>query len=65
MLGEKNALTPVWIRTGISDGHYTQVVQGKLNPGDKVVTGVATLKVQGPTNPGAPGGGAPRMGGRF
>ncbi len=65
VLGDKNALTPVWIRTGISDGHYTQVVQGKLNPGDKVVTGVATLKVQGPTNPGAPGGGAPRMGGRF
>jgi HlyD family secretion protein len=65
VLGDKNALNPVWIRTGISDGHYTQVVQGKLNPGDKVVTGVATLKVQGPTNPGAPGGGAPRMGGRF
>jgi HlyD family secretion protein len=65
VLGEKNALTPVWIRTGISDGHYTQVVQGKLNPGDKVVTGLATLKVQGPTNPGAPGGGPPRMGGRF
>ena len=38
---------------------------GQLKPGDKVITGVATLKVQGPANPGSPGGGAPRMGGRF
>jgi multidrug efflux pump subunit AcrA (membrane-fusion protein) len=50
VLGEKNALRPVYIRTGISDGHYTQVLGGELKPGDKVVTGVATLKVQDNSN---------------
>ncbi len=50
VLGEKNALRAVSIRTGISDGHYTQVLGGELKPGDKVVTGVATLKVQDNSN---------------
>jgi HlyD family secretion protein len=63
VLGDQNALRAVSIRTGISDGHYTQVVRGDLKPGDKVVTGVATLKVAAPAG-GAPGG-PPRMGGRF
>jgi HlyD family secretion protein len=62
VLGDKNALRPVYIRTGISDGHYTQVLGGELKPGDKVVTGVATLKVQGPANPGS---GRPPGMGRF
>jgi HlyD family secretion protein len=62
VLGDKNALRAVYIRTGISDGHYTQVVGGELKPGDKVVTGVATLKVQGPANPGS---GRPPGMGRF
>jgi hypothetical protein len=52
----------VKIRTGVSDGHYTQVVSvmsGALNPGDLVVTGLATIKVEGsPGRPGGPLGGA-------
>ena len=58
------------IRTGITDGRYTQVlavISGTLNPGDPVVTGTATVKVEqqpGAANrPGAPGG--PRGFGRF
>jgi hypothetical protein len=68
---KKTELLPVRIRTGISDGHYTQVVRvfsGTLNPGDKVVTGVATVKVEqspGQTNPlgggRGPGGGMRRF----
>ena len=49
VVGDKGALRQVTIRTGISDGHYTQVVQvvaGTLNPGDKVATGLATAKVE-------------------
>jgi HlyD family secretion protein len=74
VVGEKNALRPVTVRTGITDGHYTQIVQvvdGTLNPGDKVATGLATVKVDQSTSgsfPGAPGGsrGGPRGGmGRF
>src|SRR6185369_15268206 len=45
LVGEKNALRPVTVRTGISDGHYTQILQvidGTLNPGDKIATGLAT-----------------------
>jgi HlyD family secretion protein len=63
-------LRPVQIRTGITDGHYTQVlsvISGTLNPGDTVVTGLATLKVDtsaaGANNrgPGGPGRGLGRF----
>jgi HlyD family secretion protein len=62
VVGEKSALRPVTIRTGITDGHYTQIVKvidGTLNPGDKVAVGLATAKVEqtGTSSfPGAPGG---------
>ncbi|MBW8877170.1 MAG: efflux RND transporter periplasmic adaptor subunit [Acidobacteria bacterium] len=80
VLGEtadkKTDLRQVRIRTGITDGHYTQVVavlSGTLNPGDPVVTGLATIKVEQSAGPpggplggaaGAAGRGGPR-GGRF
>jgi len=69
---KKAELKQVKLRTGVTDGHYTQVVSvfsGTLNPGDLVVTGLATIKVEGsPGRPGGPlaggpGGGGPR--GRF
>jgi HlyD family secretion protein len=70
---KKAELKQVKIRTGVSDGHYTQVVSvmsGALNPGDLVVTGLATIKVEGsPGRPGGPlagaAGGAGRGPGRF
>jgi HlyD family secretion protein len=68
VLGDKNALRPVTIRTGITDGHYTQVLQvvdGTLNPGDKVATGLTTAKVeQTGTFPGGAPGARPGGGGR-
>ena len=63
---EKKTLQPVEIRTGISDGRFTQVVSGDLKPGDPVVVGIATAKVEGPPpmgGQGGPGGGPPRGGG--
>jgi HlyD family secretion protein len=55
----------VWIRPGITDGHYTQVVSGELKPGDEVIVGLATAKVEGPPPPGSsPMGGRPGGGGR-
>jgi HlyD family secretion protein len=58
VLGERNALRPAAIRTGITDGHYTQVVSGALQPGDRLATGLATAKV----NQSATQGGRPPMG---
>jgi HlyD family secretion protein len=66
--GKKSALRQVRIATGITDGRYTQVTKvlsGTLNPGDPVVTGVATVKVEqtaGQPNPlgGGRGGGGRR-----
>lgn len=69
--GDKKAqLRPVQIRTGITDGHYTQVasvISGTLNPGDTVVTGLATVKVETPAGANTPrGAGGPGRGlGRF
>jgi HlyD family secretion protein len=71
---KKDQLRQVRIKTGITDGHYTQVVKvfsGELKPGDLIVTGLATVKVDaggGASAAGrAPGGigGGPRLGGRF
>nr|MDQ3283230.1 efflux RND transporter periplasmic adaptor subunit [Acidobacteriota bacterium] len=56
-LGPEKKLTPVEIRTGITDGRFTQVISGNLKPGDTVVVGIATAKVEGPPPPGAGGGG--------
>lgn len=54
-------LQPVEIRAGISDGRYTQVVDGNLKIGDNVIVGLATSKVEGPAAFGGqgrgPGGG--------
>jgi HlyD family secretion protein len=53
-------LTPVPIRTGISDGRFTQVVSGNLKIGDLVVVALATAKVQGPAAFGGATGGPGR-----
>lgn len=67
VMGADKKLKPVAIRTGISDGRFTQVVSGELKAGDAVVVGLATSKVEGPApmgGQGGPGGGGPRGGGR-
>ena len=63
---DNKKLTPVSIRTGITDGHYTQVVEGNLKPGQNVIIGLATSKVEGPGPPGSssPLGGRGGGGGR-
>jgi HlyD family secretion protein len=64
-------MRPVQIRTGITDGHYTQVVaviSGTLNVNDPVIVGLATVKVETPAgaNTRGPGAGGPGRGlGRF
>ena len=46
VLGADKKLQPVQIRTGITDGRFTQVVEGALKEGDNVVIGLATSRVE-------------------
>ena len=62
ILDKDNKLKAAEIRTGISDGRYTQVVDGAVKEGDQVVVGTATSKVEGPAAFGGAGQG-PRPGG--
>jgi HlyD family secretion protein len=59
-------LRAVQIRTGITDGRFTSVVDGDLKEGDTVIVGLATSKVEGLAAPGsspmAPRGGGGRGG---
>ena len=65
MMDAEGKLKPVEIRTGITDGHYTQVVSGDLKVGDMIVVGLATSKVETNAPPGSAGpmGGGARPGG--
>jgi HlyD family secretion protein len=57
--GPKGEPKPVEIKTGITDGRFTQVVSGDVKPGDPVIVGLATAKANtmGSPPPGAgPGG---------
>jgi HlyD family secretion protein len=61
----KEEPSPVEVKTGISDGRFTQVVEGQIAEGDTVVTGLATLKANtqgGAVTGGGRGGGGGRRG---
>lgn len=63
--GKESELREVKIKTGITDGRNTQVTQvlsGTLNPGDPVVTGLATVKVEQQGGSPLTGGGRRGMG---
>jgi HlyD family secretion protein len=64
-LATGDKLEPVAVRVGISDYATTQLVQGKLNEGDTLVTGAMTAGAakggsKSPRPPGPAGGGRPR-----
>ena len=62
LTGDETApvLKPMQIKTGITDGIFTEVTAG-LNEGDKVVSGVAQTDAQNGTSTSSPfGGGFPR-----
>jgi len=60
LLEPDGSLRPASVRTGITDGRQTAILEGEVEAGDTVVTGLATARVQSTgTFPGmqAPGGG--------
>ncbi|HKI85600.1 MAG TPA: efflux RND transporter periplasmic adaptor subunit [Thermoanaerobaculia bacterium] len=54
LLGPREELEPEWIEPGITDGRYTQQLEGPFKTGDRVVIGQATVRA------GAPGFGGGR-----
>ena len=61
-LGGNGKPEAVEVRTGISDGRYTQIVDGTLQPGDKLIVGLATAKADTSAQPfGGPSSGGRRM----
>jgi HlyD family secretion protein len=51
-----DSLKPVEIKTGITDGRFTQVTGGDLTEGTTVVIGLVTTKAEGPKGVAGPGG---------
>ena len=67
ILGADGKLSPVMVRTGITDGKFTEITTTDLKPGDQIVMGAsqlgaATTDARNPLTPGG-GGGGPRPGG--
>lgn len=58
VLGKDGTPRPVRVRTGVSDGAFTQLLEGDLKAGDPLVTGENGKKAARP-----PSGGPPGMGG--
>ena len=64
-VAESADLKPIEIRTGITDGRFTQVASGDLKPGDTVIVGLVTTKADATAGrPPGMGGGGPAGGGR-
>jgi hypothetical protein len=61
-------LKSVRVRLGITDGTYTELLSGELQPGQELVTAVVTpaqaaaAATRSPLMPGGPGGGRPGQG---
>ncbi|HEK85542.1 MAG TPA: efflux RND transporter periplasmic adaptor subunit [Candidatus Aminicenantes bacterium] len=57
MLDEKGDLKVVFLRTGVTDGSYTEVISGNLKEGDEVILGLMTVSSNSRTQTPPPGGG--------
>jgi len=44
---EKGKLKPIFVRTGVTDNNYTEIVSGNLKEGQEVITGVVSGSSQG------------------
>jgi len=45
-MNERKKLVPVMVRTGISDGTFTEIVRGKLEEGAEIIVGTIAVKAQ-------------------
>lgn len=45
-MNERKKLVPLMVRTGISDGTFTEIVRGKLEEGQEIIVGTIALRTQ-------------------
>ncbi len=45
-MNDRKKLVPLMVRTGISDGTFTEIVRGKIEEGQEIVVGTIALKTQ-------------------
>ena len=64
VLEPRKRLRPVYVRTGVSDGRYTEVASDSLKPGEEIVLGARTASDDASRSGLLPGGGQ-RFGRRF
>ena len=62
ILKSNGKLEPVFVRTGLNDGRYTEISTPKLKPGDEVVLGATSNSDSGQEQARSPFSGG-RMGG--
>jgi len=62
VLNKDKKLEPIMIRTGLSDGTFTEVVRGKVEEGEEIVVGslIQRGNSSAPTSPFGSNGGGPR-----
>ncbi len=46
IMNDRKKLVPLMVRTGISDGTFTEIVRGKLEEGQEIIVGTIALKSQ-------------------
>jgi HlyD family secretion protein len=62
VLNANKKLESISVKTGLSDGTYTEIVRGKIEEGQDVVVGITTQKPQSSSSPIPTGGGGGRRG---
>jgi HlyD family secretion protein len=65
IMNERKKLEPVMVRTGLSDGTFTEIVRGKIEEGQEIVIGIVTQRsttapTSSPFNQQRTTGGVPR-----
>ncbi|MHB1050319.1 MAG: efflux RND transporter periplasmic adaptor subunit [Bacteroidota bacterium] len=65
IMNERKKLVPVMVRTGLSDGTFTEIVRGKIEEGQEIVIGIVTQRsttapTSSPFNQQRTTGGVPR-----
>ncbi|HTX18474.1 MAG TPA: efflux RND transporter periplasmic adaptor subunit [Bacteroidota bacterium] len=56
VLTKDKKLSPIFVRPGMSDGTFTEIVHGKVDDGQEVVVGILSQRPNGGNTPLGPGG---------